>query len=146
MLNSLGLVVSWALQVAGCSVQANDPSPGPQSGLAPEGAAAADSSDRCGRPPLPRCPMQQWMQANLAQPFTHAKLDRLVKPFGALASLQLGGYPDWERIARRGATSAARGDAAEVRAACGACHDAYRARYHLEMRNRPLASSLSDVE
>jgi hypothetical protein len=125
---------SWLLIIGACSDHPSDSSP--TSLEAPP--LAGNSGTACGRPPLPSCPLQQWMDANLAQPLNGGRLDRLVKPLEALSVIAPARYPEWAALARGGALAATRADPEGVRSACGACHGAYRERYRAEMRASPL--------
>ena len=140
------LLLLWAL--ASCTRSTPAAIPGvdaapanPPSAPWPD-AAEPVASGHCGRPPLPPCPLQQWMDANLRQPLNQRRLDRLVVPLQALAEAQPAGYDGWTEAALRGATAAARRDEEGVRAACGGCHRTHRARYRSEQRGQPLAEVL----
>ena len=104
------------------------------------------SDGPCGRPPLPRCPLQQWMSARLAQPLANDRLDRVVKPLEILAQAEPAGYAQWNEIAGRGAAAARRGELAEVRRACGDCHATHRARYRSDANRRALPLTLRNPE
>jgi hypothetical protein len=60
-------------------------------------AAARDghSGEICGRPPLPNCPLQEWMEATLTPSLRTSRLDRLIKPLRALASAAPAQYSHW---------------------------------------------------
>lgn len=109
-------------------------------------AEAREDGRPCGRPPLPRCPLQQWMDARLAQPLASDKLDRVVDPLETLATAEPAGYAHWREIALRGAAAARRGELAEVRRACGDCHATHRARYRADGNRRALPLPLANPE
>lgn len=103
--------------------------------------APSASMGACGRPPLPSCPLQQWMNANLAPAFREGRLERLVRPLETLAAMAPAEFVNWKATALAGAAAAARGDRGGVRDSCGSCHDAYRAQYRAAMRGRPIVAA-----
>ena len=103
----------------------------------PGGAPSA----ACGRPPLQSCPLQQWMDANLASAFREGRMDRMVGPLETLAAMAPPEYASWKATALAGAAAAAHGDRNGVRDSCGSCHDTYRAAYRTAMRARPLVAT-----
>jgi hypothetical protein len=112
----------------------------------PVPAVAADeaSGAACGRSPLPKCPLQGWMDANLAESFNRGRLERLLMPLGALSFAAPPSYDAWAPFARAGVAAVGRGDHDGVRASCEGCHRAYRDRYRVEMRARPLQDALGN--
>jgi hypothetical protein len=84
------------------------------------------------------------MDGNLAPAFRDGRLQRLVAPLQHLATLAPAEFPTWKAIALDGATAAAAHDAAGVRRSCGSCHDAYREKYRLAMRARPIVAVNAD--
>jgi hypothetical protein len=104
-------------------------------------APSAVSADACGRPPLPSCPLQQWMDANLAPALREGRMGRLVAPLQTLAAMAPAEFTNWKATALAGAAAAAQGDRDGVRGSCGSCHDAYRAQYRAAMRARPIVAA-----
>lgn len=126
----------FSLGTAGCGKQSAT-----QKAAHPEVDTSPVAS--CGRPPLQACPLQQWMSANLGQPFNRGRLERLIRPFEDLARAGPPGYPRWVEFATAGAAAATRKDLDGVRMACEGCHQTYRDSYRSSAaRNLPLADVL----
>ena len=117
----------------------------PQLALEREVMVPVDGGAACGRPPLPQCPLQNWMESNLAGAFAGGQMDRLEGPLESLAQAVPVGYVEWSQFARRGAQAARNGDREGVRGTCGACHRAYRQRFRNEGRGRPLPAALAQL-
>ena len=62
----------------------------------------------------------------------------LERDFRAIRDFAPPGYDDWTRFAEAGELAAKNADAPSTRQACKGCHDANRARYIAELRDRPL--------
>jgi hypothetical protein len=129
---------SWLVLAAACGERDQPPPTAALEPVTAEGGGLA-----CGRPPLPPCPLQDWMDANLAPSFAQGRLDGLVLPLETLAAGAPADYGDWAPLARRGAQAARNGDADNVRASCGACHHAYRERFRAERRGRHLPEAMA---
>lgn len=125
-------LVLISLAAAGC----RKVSPTPESVPTVEAAAGT-----CGRPPLQPCPLQQWMNFNVAPGLREGRLERLAAPLGFLATLAPPEFPTWKAMALAGAAAAASRDESGVRRSCGGCHDAYRDRYRAAMRARPIVTT-----
>ncbi len=104
-------------------------------GAAPSIATADDAA--CGSKDNP-CPLQKWMRANLGAPSAGGDTAGLAKGFDKLATTS----PDptwstWSTIAKQGSDAAKKGDLVGAKAACKACHDAYKDKYKAQYRTRP---------
>lgn len=101
--------------------------------------AAAEGGASCGARGGPDCPLQALMKARVAPAATQGDLDELAAALDAVAAAApRSGYPNWRSIAEDGARTARRGDLDAARAACRGCHEPYRAKYRLELRERRL--------
>ena len=124
------LTIGMGIAIAGCRADARP--------LDQDRGAGPVAATACGRPPLPPCPLQRWMDANLAPALRDGHLDRLVGPLKMVAAMAPEAFPRWEALALAGATAAASGDRQAVRNSCGACHDTYRTEYRATMRARQI--------
>lgn len=123
------------------------PAPTPPPAAAPS-EPAADAVATCGRPPLPRCPLQQWMHSNLSPLLAKdpREVRKFVRPLQALAKAGPPGYDDWYALAMETSKVAAAGDTEGVREACNACHDTHRSKYRSELRAQPLPAVLRGAD
>lgn len=48
------------------------------------------------------------------------------------------GYPNWVSISKDGAKAARAGDLDAAKAACRGCHEQYKKKYKVELRQRPI--------
>jgi hypothetical protein len=99
---------------------------------------AQNGAPSCGAVPLAPCPLQSWMRVEASPAMRAEDAARLLAVFAAVERFAPPAYNEWSAIARRGQGAARGGDIEGARAACGDCHDLYRARYRAEMRGRPL--------
>jgi hypothetical protein len=101
-------------------------------------AARGDASIMCGDAPLPDCPLQSWMKANMAPAYQSRDWNLLSSRFYRVASVMPQDYTTWQQIAYDGAMAASSQDFDGVKRACKACHSTYQARYRREMRDHPF--------
>ena len=67
-------------------------------------------------------------------------MDALGKAFDRVATLAPdASWTTWGQFAKQGSTAAAAKDAAGVKAACKACHDAHKDNYKTKFRTRPVS-------
>jgi hypothetical protein len=105
----------------------------------------AIAESMCGARDNP-CPMQKWMRTKLAAPNAAGDMPALAAALEKAAQLSPdpswnGNDPDksWDAISKIGAAAARANDPAKVKAACKACHDAWKAKYKDAFRTRPVA-------
>jgi ubiquinol-cytochrome c reductase cytochrome b subunit len=92
----------------------------------------------CGAKPLPDCPLQAWMKANVAIASASEDLPALALALDKIARIAPAGYSGWSAIAKEGAAAARAGSLDGARASCKSCHSQLQSRYRGEMRNRPI--------
>ena len=97
-------------------------------------AAAADPNPKEEK----TFPLQAWMKANTAAAIAAKDPLALASAFDELATFGSKEYPNWSSIARDGAAAARANRIDAAKAACRGCHAQYRARYKIEMRDRPI--------
>ncbi len=103
------------------------------------GSSAEAQAPTCGEPGQPTCPMQAWMQKNVAAALAAGNTQALAAALDRSAKLSPDAtWSAWSTAATKGAAAARSGDVAATRASCKACHDAYRAAYKAKYRMRPL--------
>lgn len=91
----------------------------------------------CGGPGVPPCPLQAWMRASIAAPLAANNTGALAIGLERAAALQPDpSWASWRTIALQGAAAAKKGDVSGARAACKACHDAWRDAYRRQYRGR----------
>jgi hypothetical protein len=104
--------------------------------------ASLDAGRFCGEKDLADCPLQLWMKRNATPMIKFGDSSGLGEAFDQIALLAppraKDVYPNWVSIARDGAEAARMGDVPAARAACRGCHSQYRAKYHADLRGRPL--------
>ncbi|WP_394847239.1 hypothetical protein LZC95_07195 [Pendulispora brunnea] len=98
-------------------------------------AAAADPTPD---PKAKTFPLQAWMKANTAAAMAAKDPFALANALDELATFAPKEYSHWASIAKDGAAAARANRIDAVKAACRGCHTQYRARYKLEMRDRPV--------
>jgi hypothetical protein len=101
-------------------------------------AAALAQGDACGDQPLPSCPLNAWMKANMSPAVLSSDFDALAVAFEKAATFAPAAYQNWSSIAKDGADAARAQSLDGVKGACRGCHAQYRDRYKKEMRDRPL--------
>jgi hypothetical protein len=114
------------------------------SGLALIGQPGARAEDaKCGEKGQPSCPLQGWMEKNVQDALDAKDL----KKVSASLEKAAGFAPDpkwndgdtgWSKLAKDGAAAAKAGNLEETKAACKACHKAWRSKYKKEFRMRPV--------
>ena len=92
------------------------------------------------------CPMQKWMRMKLVAANAAGDMTALAAGLDKAATLSPdpswnGTDPDqsWDAISKVGAAAARANDPAKVKAACKACHDAWKDKYKESFRTRPVA-------
>jgi hypothetical protein len=141
------MVAGLALMALACRRPSAPPEPDAAPAVPPEPPAwapPADASPTCGEEGLPDCPLAVWMDRGPNALWHRGEAAPLAAALRELASVAPPGYPDWERWAREGAARADASDLPAAKAACDGCHDAYRRRYRLELRSRPLSLTLAE--
>src|SRR5258708_4103677 len=105
-------------------------------------ASAEDAT--CGSKENP-CPLQKWMRQNMGASNAAGDMTALASDFDKVAKIS----PDpawngsdakgsWDAIARAGRAAAKGSDAAAVKAACKACHDAFKDKYKRQFRTKAV--------
>ncbi len=123
--------------------------PAPTDASAPKASAAASGSAApapsgsakvftCGKKPLPDCPLQGWMKANVNPAMAASDTPKLGEALEKIAKLGPPGYPNWVSISMDGAKAARSGNLDGAKASCRTCHDQYKAKYRNELRDRKL--------
>lgn len=93
----------------------------------------------CGEPGLPACPLQSFMRAQVAAPLAQKDMAALAAGLDRVPAMQPEpSWTTWSSFAKAGAEAARKGDVLEVRKSCKGCHDAFRASYRKDFRQRPL--------
>ena len=78
----------------------------------------------------PKTLLGKWMKPNMGAPLAGQDFDTLKASLTLVASKPPpGNYPKWASMASDGATAASNKDIKGVKAACKACHDAYKKSY-----------------
>lgn len=98
----------------------------------------ATGAGECGTKPLPDCPLQAWMKANMNPPSLAGDTAALATALEKAASFAPAGYTNWASICKDGAKAAKGGDLAAAKASCRSCHDQYKKKYQAEMRTRKI--------
>jgi hypothetical protein len=105
-------------------------------GAAPS-IATADDAAACGSKENP-CPLQKWMRANMGAASAGGDTAGLAKGFDKVATASPDAtWTTWATIAKQGSEAAKKGDLPGAKAACKACHDAYKDKYKAQYRMRP---------
>lgn len=92
----------------------------------------------CGTKPLPDCPLQAWMKANMNPPVMASDTAKLGEVLEKAAAFAPPGFTNWKSIANDGAKAAKGGDLAAAKASCRSCHDQYKKKYQAEQRTRKI--------
>jgi hypothetical protein len=101
-------------------------------------AAPAATRSTCGGQGLPDCPLQRWMDHHLNGPLSRGEYAALARGFHDLAAVAPAGFTGWGAWAEGGAAAAGQRNHAAISQACTGCHDRYRERYRMTMRDRPM--------
>lgn len=122
---------------------ASAPAGTPDSGKATAAATGtagggASGAGECGTKPLPDCPLQAWMKANMNPPSLAGDTAALAIALEKAASFAPAGYTNWTSISNDGAKAAKGGDLAAAKASCRSCHDQYKKKYQAEFRTRKI--------
>ncbi|WP_394836893.1 hypothetical protein LVJ94_08290 [Pendulispora rubella] len=104
-------------------------------GTAPQAGPGADPTPE---PKAKVFPLEAWMKANTAAAMAAKDPFALAKALDELATFAPKEYSHWASIARDGAAAARANRIDAVKASCRGCHTQYRARYKLELRDRPI--------
>ena len=99
-------------------------------------ATAAEKVYDCGAKGQKFCPLQGWMKKVMAGASSNEDGPALAKALTYVADHAPPEYKGWQTIAGDGAMKAKAGDIDGAKAACKQCHDAYKAKYKAEMRDR----------
>jgi hypothetical protein len=102
------------------------------------GGGNASGAGECGTKPLPDCPLQAWMKANMNPPSLAGDTAALATALEKAASFAPPGYTNWTSISNDGAKAAKGGDLAAAKASCRSCHDQYKKKYQAEFRTRKI--------
>jgi hypothetical protein len=106
-------------------------------------ASAGDAA--CGAKGQPSCPLQGWMEKNMDAAVEKADAKALAAAFEKAASLVPDpkwneGDSGWAKIANSGASAAAKGDISAAKKECKSCHKAWRDKYKLTYRTKPVSA------
>jgi len=100
------------------------------SAAAPASAsAAAGAALACGTKPLPDCPTQAWMKANMNPSVAASDFTALATALDKVVSMAPAGYPNWASIAKDGAKAARAQDMTATKASCRTCHEQYKEKF-----------------
>jgi hypothetical protein len=78
------------------------------------------------------------MKANTSSAISAGDFEALIVALDKVATFAPPGYPNWVSIAKDGADASRVQNLDAVKAACRGCHNQYKAKYKLEMRERPI--------
>lgn len=97
----------------------------------------------CGEEGQPDCPLQGWMKEHAGPAAEDGDATRLEEAYTQIAGFAPdpawnAGATGWRALAEDGATKARNGDVRGARAACKACHTAWRDRFKAEHRHDPV--------
>lgn len=132
---------SAAIAAASASSEAKESPPSASATPSATAAAASGSAaapETCGTKPLPDCPLQAWMKANVNPPVNKGDAPALAAALEKIAAMAPPGYTNWASISNDGATAAKSGDIPAAKASCRTCHDQYKAKYRSELRARKI--------
>jgi hypothetical protein len=111
--------------------------------LAAAPSAVADDAT-CGSKENP-CPLQKWMRQNMGASNASGDMAALASDFDKVAKIAPdpkwnGGdaKANWDAISKAGVVAAKANDAAAVKAACKACHDAFKDDYKKRFRTKAV--------
>jgi hypothetical protein len=102
------------------------------------GSANASGAGECGTKPLPDCPLQAWMKANMNPPSLSGDTAALGAALEKAAGFGPASFTNWKSIANDGAKAAKGGDLAAAKASCRSCHDQYKKKYQAEFRTKKI--------
>ncbi len=91
----------------------------------------------CGDKNTP-CPLQRWMRANMAPALAAMDAPALARALDRTASFSPDASWTWAAMSKTAADAARRGDVAEARKSCQACHNAYKEKWKASYRKRPV--------
>jgi len=97
----------------------------------------------CGEEGQPHCPLQGWMEDNAGPAAENGDAAAMADVYTKIAGFSPDptwntGPNSWRALSEAGATKARAGDVRGARAACKACHTAWRTRYKAEHRHDPV--------
>lgn len=92
-------------------------------------ASAAPAAAECGTKPLPDCPLQGWMKANMNPAVAAQDFPALATALDKAATFAPAGYTNWASIAKDGAKAARAQDLTAAKASCRTCHDQYKDKF-----------------
>jgi len=93
------------------------------------GSAAAAAAPACGTKPLPDCPTQGWMKANMNPSVAASDFPALATALDKVVTMAPAGYPNWASIAKDGAKAARAQDMTATKASCRTCHEQYKEKF-----------------
>lgn len=102
------------------------------------GGGNSSGAGECGTKPLPDCPLQAWMKANMNPPSLSGDTAALGAALEKAAAFAPPGYTNWASISNDGAKAAKAGDLAAAKASCRSCHDQYKKKYQAELRTKKI--------
>lgn len=98
---------------------------------------------QCGGKGQPHCPLEEWMEKHLQDPYEKKDLKAVAQSLEKVASFVPDpkwneGEKGWAKIANDGAAAAKAGDFKTVQQSCKTCHKAWRSEYRKTHRMRPI--------
>lgn len=99
-------------------------------------SAAAAAAPACGTKPLPDCPMQAWMKANMNPSIAASDFTALATALDKAATFAPAGYTNWVSIAKDGAKAARAQDMTAAKASCKGCHEQYKEKFKKDTATR----------
>ena len=93
------------------------------------GSAATAAAPACGTKPLPDCPTQAWMKANMNAAVAASDFPALATALDKAATFAPAGYTNWASIAKDGAKAARAQDLTAAKASCRTCHEQYKEKF-----------------
>lgn len=136
-LHAYPILVFATISSIGQTIQTQHVTP-PESFAQVAASGSTANAPGCGDPGQPMCPLQEWMRTKLAQPALDKDGPKLASGLEYLATHRPAGYEGWAEIAREGAEKARAGDITGARVSCRSCHNQFKARYRVELRDRPF--------
>lgn len=100
------------------------------------GSAAAGAAPACGTKPLPDCPTQAWMKANMNPAVSASDFPALATALDKVVTMAPAGYPNWASIAKDGAKAARAQDMSATKASCRTCHEQYKEKFKKDTATR----------
>lgn len=104
----------------------------------------ASADGLCGSKENP-CPLQKWMRQNMATANSSGDMAALQTQFAKVAAISpdkswngSDAKANWDAIAKAGIDAAKANDAAGVKGACKACHDAFKDKYKASYRTKAV--------